>query len=66
MWIRRGAALGFVLSLGLVSVADAHLPPPHPSLIVPGKSIGAVSLGMAFTQAEAAWGASPTRTPTPA
>jgi hypothetical protein len=37
-------------------VADAHLPAPHPSLIVPGRSIGAVSLGMAFTQAEAAWG----------
>jgi len=56
MWIRRCGALGFVLCLAVASVAEAHLPPPHPSLIVPGKSIGAVSLGMSFTRAEAAWG----------
>jgi hypothetical protein len=59
MHVRRGGMLSLVLSVVVVSAAQAKLPPPHPNLIVPGKSIGAVHLGMTFTQAQAAWDAAP-------
>jgi hypothetical protein len=59
MHVRRGGMLGLVPSVAVVSAAQAKLPPPHPNLIVPCQSIGAVHLGMTFTQAQAAWDALP-------
>jgi hypothetical protein len=51
-------ALGLAV-LGLCAapgVAAANLPSPASKLIVPGKSIGGVSLGESYTQAQKAWG----------
>ncbi len=51
-------ALLIAMGIGLVAVpaAQAKLPAPKTALIVPGKSIGGVSLNMSEAKAKAAWG----------
>jgi hypothetical protein len=57
-----------VLALGLVAApgAQAKLPKPKSTLIVPGKSIGGVSLNMSESKAKAAWGSGSKCTKIPA
>jgi hypothetical protein len=51
--MRRLAA---VLALGLFAAAPASGAPPRAGVLVPGKSLGRLSLGMTKAQVRAAWG----------
>jgi len=53
---RTAAALGAAAALILPVAAQAALPATRDRLIVPGRSIGGVTLGASLAQARAAWG----------
>jgi hypothetical protein len=54
-----GALVIAVGALGLTSTALAGLPKPGDPVIVPGESIGGVSIGQATSDAQAAWASTP-------
>jgi hypothetical protein len=55
--IRRAAVLSLALVVVPAAAAEAKLPSPKTKLIVPGKSIAGVKVGMDPEDAVAAWGA---------
>jgi hypothetical protein len=54
--IRIAVVLGLTLVLAVPAAADAALPKPTSTLIVPGKSIGDVALGANAKSVQKAWG----------
>jgi hypothetical protein len=56
MKTRFAAVLSLTLMLALPAAADAALPKPSTTLIVPGKSIGGVALGANAKSVQKAWG----------
>jgi hypothetical protein len=51
-----GAPLGLALALALALAAPAPAGPPPAGVLVPGRSLGGLRLGMPAAQVEAAWG----------
>ena len=54
--LRRASVLALTLGLVVVPSAQAKLPKPKTTLIVPGKSIGGVTLNMSEAKAKRLWG----------
>ena len=54
--IRRALLIAIGIGLVAVPAAQAKLPAPKTALIVPGKSIGGVSLNMSEAKAKRLWG----------
>jgi hypothetical protein len=56
MRARIGLVMSVVLALALPAGAQAALPTPHSTLIVPVKSLAGLKLGASLASATAAWG----------